>query len=116
MSSIKILRNDVYLNPRKAYGPEGIPLIVLKYCASVLAPCLTSTSHSCLKFAYIHLVPKKGDRPNSLNYRPIALISCLSKVFFYLSSKYIGRFSNIFHCTIFSLIASKWFPSLSLYW
>ena len=95
MPSINILRNGIFhalagLNPRKAYGPHGVLLIVLKNCASVLAPCLaklfqlclsTSTSPSCWKFAYIQLVPKKSDRSNSINYRPVALISYLSKVF-----------------------------------
>ncbi|MPC73671.1 hypothetical protein E2C01_068007 [Portunus trituberculatus] len=38
MSSIKILRNDVFhalagINPRKAYGPDGVLPIVLKNCA-----------------------------------------------------------------------------------
>ncbi len=56
----------------------------------MLAPCLvklfhlclsTSTFPSCWKFAHIHPVPKKGDRSNSSNYRPIALTSCLSKAF-----------------------------------
>ena len=32
-------------------------------------------------FAYIQPVPKEGDRSNPSNYRPIALISCLSNVF-----------------------------------
>ena len=31
------------------------------------------------KFAHTQLVPKKGDCSNSSNYRPIVLISCLSK-------------------------------------
>ena len=92
---IKILKNDVFhalsgLNPQKAYGPDGVPPIVLKNCASVLTPCLvklfrlclsTSTFPSCWKYAYVHPVPKKGDRSNSSNYRPIALLSCLSKAF-----------------------------------
>ena len=74
MLPIKILRNDVFhalasLNPRKAYGPDGVPPIVPRNCASVLAPCLvklfqlclsTSTFPSCWRFAYIQ--PKKGDR------------------------------------------------------
>ena len=76
--------------PSLAYGPDGVPPIVLRKCASVLAPCLvklfqlclsTSTFPSCWKFVYIQPVPKQGDRSNPSNYRPIALISCLSKVF-----------------------------------
>merc|ERR1712035_158174 len=95
MPFIKILRNDAFyalsgLDPRKAVGPDGVPPIVLKNCASVLAPCLaklfslclsTSTFPSCWKFAHIQPVPKKGDRSNPSNYRPIALLSCLSKTF-----------------------------------
>ncbi len=58
--------------------------------ASVLAPyrvklfclCLsTSTFPSCWKSAHIQPIPKKGDRSNPSNHRPIALISCLSKAF-----------------------------------
>ena len=74
-------RDDVFhalvgLNPWKASdGPDGVPPIVLRNCASVLAPCLvklfqlclsTSTFPSCWKFAYIQPVPKKGDGSNSL--------------------------------------------------
>ena len=78
------------LDTQKAYGPDGIPPVVLKKCAKVLAPCLvqlfrlclsTKTFPSCWKFALVQPVPKKGDRSQVSNYRPIALISCLSKVF-----------------------------------
>ncbi len=95
MPVIKILKSEVFyalsgLNPRKAYGPDGVPPIVLKNCASVLTPCLvklfrlclsTSTFLSCWKYACVEPVPKKGDRSNPSSYRPIALISCLSKAF-----------------------------------
>ena len=95
LPKIKISYRDVLsalteLNTRKAYGPDGIPPVVLKNCASELAPCLvklfrlclsTETYPSCWKSALIHPVPKKGDRSNPSNYRPIALISSLSKVF-----------------------------------
>ncbi len=45
MPVIKILPNDVFyalsgLNSKKDYGPNGVPPIVLKTCASVLTPCL----------------------------------------------------------------------------
>ena len=116
MLPIKILRNDVFhalagLNPRKAYGPDEVPPIVLRNCASVLAPCLvklfqlclsTSTFPSCWKFAYIQPVPKKGDRSNPSNYRPIALISCLSKVFESILNKKILK-----HLSLHNLLSDR---------
>ncbi len=57
---------------------------------SPMTPCLvklfrlclsTSTFPSCWNYAYVQPVPKKGDRSNPSNYRPLALISCLSKAF-----------------------------------
>ncbi|KAK3884497.1 hypothetical protein Pcinc_011235 [Petrolisthes cinctipes] len=95
MPVIRISSKEVYsalsgLNTRKAYGPDGIPPVVLKNCASVLTPCLGKLFRLCLsfntfpsswKFALIQPVPKKGDRSQPSNYRPIALTSCLSKVF-----------------------------------
>ena len=65
------------LNNRNVYSPDGALLIVLKNCASVLAPCLvklfrlclsTSTYPSFWKYAYIQSVPKKGNRSNPSNY------------------------------------------------
>ncbi len=102
MPIIKILKNDVYhvlygLNPRKAYGHDKVPPINLKNYASVLTPCLvklfrlclpTSTFPSSWKYAYIQPVPKKGDRSNPSSYRPIALLSCLSKAFETIPNKW----------------------------
>ncbi len=95
MPVIKIFPIEVFyalsgLNLQKAYGPDGVPPIVLKNCTSVLAPSLvklfrlylsTSTFPSCWKYAHVQPVPKKGDRSNPSNYRPIALLSRLSKAF-----------------------------------
>ncbi len=95
MPVIEILPNEVFyalsgLIPQNAYGPDGVPPIVLKNCASVVTPCLvklfrlclsTSTFLSCWKYAHVQPVPKKGDRSNPSNYRPIALLSCSSKAF-----------------------------------
>ena len=78
------------LDTRKAYGLDGVPPVVLKYCARELAPCLeslfsfclsTGSYPSCWKRALIQPVPKKGDPSLPSNYRPIALTSVLSKVF-----------------------------------
>ncbi len=73
-----------------AYGPDGVPPIVLKNCAYVVTSCLvilfriylsTSTFPSCWKYAYIHPVSKKADLSKPSNYRSVALLSCLSKAF-----------------------------------
>ena len=67
--------------------------------------CLsTSTYPFCWKFAHIQPVLKKGDRSNPSNYRPIALISCLSKVFESVLNKKIEE--GIYQLTTFFLIAS----------
>ncbi len=78
------------LDSRKAYGTDGVPLIVLKNCASVLIPCRVKVFHLCpststfpswWKFAHIQPVPKKGDRSNPSSYSCMALTSCFSKAF-----------------------------------
>ncbi len=65
-------------------------LSFLKNCASVLTLCLvnifrlclsTFTIPSCWKYAFKQPVPKKDERSNPSNNRPIALLSCLSKAF-----------------------------------
>ncbi len=65
-------------------------MIVLKNCASVLTPCVAklfrlclspSTFPSCWRYTYIQPVHKKDHCSNPSNYRPIAILSCLSKAF-----------------------------------
>ena len=53
MPKIRISSKDVTfalseLNTKKAYGPDGIPPVVLKTCASELAPCLGKLFRLCL--------------------------------------------------------------------
>ena len=55
--------------------------------------CLsTSTYLSCWKFAHIQPVPKKDECSNPSNYRPIALISCLSEAFETILNKKIMKY------------------------
>ncbi len=116
MPVMKILKNDVFyafsgLNPRKVYGSDEVFSIVLKNCASVLTPCLvkllrlclsTSTFPSCWKYAYIQPMPKKGDRSNPSSYRPIALLSCLSKAFETIHNKWFIK-----HLSSFNLLSDR---------
>lgn len=76
------------LDIHKSSGPDGIPSIVLKTCAPELAPVLTrlfrlSYSSGVVpnswKTALVHPIPKKGDRSDPSNYRPIAITSLFSK-------------------------------------
>lgn len=94
MPEIRITQKDVRrallsLDTRKASGPDNIPAIMLKVCAPELVPILTrlfKMSYSAgmvpssWKSALVHPIPKKGDRSDPSNYRPIAITSLLSKV------------------------------------
>ncbi len=70
----------------------------------LLTPCLvklfrlclsTSTFPSSRKYAHVQPVRKKGDSSNPSNYRPIDLISCLSKAFeTILNRKFLKHLSS----------------------
>ena len=140
MPSINISYEDVVsalseLDTRKAYGPDGVPPVVLKSCARELAPCLeslfclclsTGSYPSCWKRALIQPVPKKGDPSLPSNYRPIALTSVLSKVFESILNGKIWKHLNSFKLIsdrqygfrkkrstgdLLSLLSNHWFSS-----
>ena len=84
---LKILQG---LNPSKAVGYDNINNRILKECSlslNVPLSLLFNLSLSkgvfptCWKKANVVPVFKKGDRHNITNYRPVSLLSCLSKVF-----------------------------------
>ena len=90
ISARKVRRVLRSLKTDKASGPDGIPPRFLKEFADELAPVLcrlfrliliSCTYPSSWKHALIQPVPKKGDRSNPSNYRPIALTSAVAKVF-----------------------------------
>ena len=81
----KLLSN---LDINKAVGPDLIPNIVLKECATDLAPGLTAiyrlslnsgTLPSDWRDALVSPVFKKGDIHQACNYRPISLTSVICK-------------------------------------
>ena len=78
------------LDSNKAVGPDGIPTIILKECRQSLVSSITRLFNEslssgifpdCWKSANICPVFKKGARRNIRNYRPISLLSVLSKCF-----------------------------------
>ena len=87
---VKFARVLCSLKTDKASGPDGIPPRFPKEFADELAPVLcclflliliSCTYPSSWKHALVQPVPKKGDRSNPSNYRPIALTSAVAKVF-----------------------------------
>ncbi len=73
----------------KATGPDGISARLLKECANVIAPSLTELFNKSLasgkvptewKYANIVPVPKTSETRIINNYRPISLLSLVSKV------------------------------------
>ena len=106
-----IITEDVYdalinLDTSKAMGPDGISLIVLSKCASVLYKPLHHLSCLTLKYGYLpcewklhKIIPvfKSGDRTQVKNYRPISSLSNTSKV---LERKIYNKITNHMVCQI----------------
>ncbi|MPC31920.1 hypothetical protein E2C01_025220 [Portunus trituberculatus] len=62
MPSTKVLRSDVFhalatLNPRKTYGPDGVPPFVLKNCASAFHGNLWAKGDTFWGTSYLKVHP-----------------------------------------------------------
>ena len=79
------------LDPSKASGPNCIPVVILKNCEPKLSYILAKLFNKCLKescfpdcWKVSSMVPvfrDVGERSTAKNYRPVSLLSVVSKVF-----------------------------------
>ena len=76
-------------NLNKAIGPNSIPVIILKEIKKEISEPLSTIINlsfdtgdfpNCLKLAKVIPVYKKGDQQECNNYRPISLLSNISKL------------------------------------
>ena len=77
------------ISPSKATGSDGLPGFILKSCSDILAPSLTllfnrSLESGCfpedMKIANICPIFKSGDKTIPSNYRPVSMLSIVSKL------------------------------------
>ena len=84
----KVIMN---LDLSKASGPDCIPVVVLKNCEPELSFILAELFNKCLKescfpdcwkvSSVVPVFKNVGERSTAKNYRPVSLLSVVSKVF-----------------------------------
>ena len=88
-TELEVKRLLTQLRAHKATGPDGIGNWVLKHCSNTLCKPLTVLFNKSLadgvfprtwKLANVSPVYKKGSKSDKVNYRPISLLSNMSKV------------------------------------
>lgn len=91
-----------------AVGWDGVPASLLKAARSTLVPIMTHIFNLCLstgtfpyvfKIALVHPIYKGGDRHSVSNYRPISVLTTLSKILEKILNsrltKYLDKYSII---------------------
>ena len=104
ISSNELKKEILNLNNKKATREGDIPVNLLKGSIDTYLPLLTEIKNSSfgqnefpneLKLADIIPIFKKKDPLNKENYRPVSILSHMSKVFERLIYKEIGNFIKI---------------------
>ena len=102
----KVKKQLINLDTSKATGPDDIPALVLKMAAPELAKPLARLFQLCFDSGYMpaqwkcaNVIPcyKKGDKHTPGNYRPISLLSIMSKVMEKLISKKMWKHLDQHH-------------------
>ena len=101
----------VQLNSNKSTGLDGIGANILKYCSDYIIQPITFIINQSidqgvfpdsLKAAYISPIYKGGDKCNPNNYRPISILSTITKIFECHIAKQLQTYfkkTNIIHET-----------------
>ena len=103
----KVIMN---LDSSKASGPDCIPVVVLKNCEPELSYILAKLFNKCLKescfpdcwkvSSVVPVFKNVGERSTAKNYRPVSLLSVVSKVFEKLVNNRIV--DHLEKCVLFS--------------
>ena len=103
----KVIMN---LDLSKASGPDCIPVVVLKNCEPELSYILAELFNNCLKescfpdcwkvSSVVPVFKNVAERSTAKNYRPVSLLSVVSKVFEKLVNNTILDHLEI--CSLFS--------------
>ena len=107
----KIVRKVVMnLDLSKASGPDCIPVVFLKNCEPELSYILAELFNKCLKescfpdcwkvSSVVPVFKNVGERSTAKNYRPVSLLSVVSKVFEKLVNNRIA--AHLEKCCLFS--------------
>ena len=108
------------LESSKATGPDEIPAVVLKNRSPEISPILAKLFNRCLKekcfptswkvSSVCPVFKNAGERSSSSQYRPISLLSIISKIFESILNKHLVdylRANNLLHDVQYGFRSSR---------